>query len=53
MDSITHLALWKAKMPEGKMGVRKAMTLLLLLTCPKGPHLGTWVREAKDAANCE
>jgi len=50
MGLITHLALWKAKMPEGKMGVRKAMTLLTPSDCQRSPpgHMG---REAKDAAN--
>src|SRR5882724_1264574 len=32
-DSITHLGLWLAKVPEVKMGVRKGITLLLPLTC--------------------
>jgi len=50
-DSITCLALWMAKMPEGKMGVRKGITLLLPLIV-NGPQPGHMSREAKDI-NCK
>ena len=48
-DSITHLALWLARMPEGKMGVRKGTTLLLPLTV-NGPQPGYTGREARMQA---
>jgi len=44
-DSITHLALWLARIPEGKMGLRKGVTLLLPLTGQWSP---AWVHRQRS-----